>query len=1417
MSFKTGFAIGVALMMGVAAGAQSVPVAVPVPIATIGAGTGQAGVSTCTTGILSTAGSTLGDGCAPATAGLNSPQGVWVDAYNNIYIADYNNRAVRVVYNGGAALAAAITAANSGYAISGTRNAPAPAPVPGNVYTLAGVGATAPTAIAAVSSKYPCANYSTTGQPTGLNALGDGCPGAAAIVGPRAVTTDSDGNVFIMDYTDARVRVFCVNCAASTMAAQLIATENPGVTAVNGAIYTLVGVQNGYRDATIGSGGATVANTSVALLRSPTGISVSAADDVYMADNGNNAVRLLYNGGAAALALLTAEGITPTKGYVYTIAGAGCVSAANDKTGSVSTANACFTLTATDNVKGNASGINTPWSIYLDPNSNLYISDSGNSKVRVIYGGIANPLTLSGTLTTGNIYTFAGGGTSTANGITPTQLLFASTAAQGVGGDASGNIFLVDYLRGVIMEVYAQTGTLTTIAGGGTVSAAGGSCAGGTGPVSSNAFGNGCPGPQSKLSSPRGSVAVGLDGTLYFGDSTNSVVQKYIYGTSFPATNVGATSAPQAYAFTFNSAATLGAQAVSLATSEFASSDAGDTCTASLAAAQGSTCVVNAVFSPSRPGMRLGAISLAGATTKLGTQLLEGNGVGAGLTIDPGTISSVGTQLTATGVTVDAAGKIYVADGNSKSVVVYASAGSATGAAAITGLTAPAGVAVDGAGNIYVADSITNTVTESPAGGTAFVAVKIGLKSPHGLAIDAAGNLLIADTGNNRVASYAQNGVQAATLGITGLSAPQAVAVDAAGNIYVADTGNSRIVKFVPSTQTQSVIANVASNGVAADAAGDVFAFNGTSLLMYPASGSTVVTVATGFVTPAAVALDGSGNAVIADPGVAGLVYDQRTTGAYTFTVSPSTTSFTLSSSGNVTLTPGSPFAVNSNATNFTVASGTTNGCSGALASGTNCSESASFQSSGGGNFTGTVTFASNAMNASPITLVLKGTTTAKATTTALQVSATSGNYGTSFTLTATVTSATGTPLGSVTFYNGTAVLGTMAIDANGNAAGTFVLPAGSLSVTAAFTPSDTVFAASTSAAKTITVTPGTLTVTANNITRGYGQANPALTYTITGFVNGQTAATATTGTPSITTTATASSSQGTYTITAAQGTLTAANYTIAFVNGTLTISKASPTIAVSATPISVVSPASVTLTATITTAAGTPTGSVTFYSGTTSVGTATLSAASGGASATLTTTTLPVGTDAITAVYGGDTNFATATTAAITVTVFPAFGVSSSSTALTMPHGYQEVQAVLTINPGGRTDTLTFQCAGLPSQLSCVFSPASVALSGQTAAISVNMLVSNSNAKAEVRREGKGVMLALSPLSGMLLLLSRKRKVLPRLLALMLLTLGTSAALTGCGSTSAPTQSAGTYNFTVNVLSGSTTVQTMNYTLTVQ
>ena len=91
----------------------------------------------------------------------------------------------------------------------------------------------------------------------------------------------------------------------------------------------------------------------------------------------------------------------------------------------------------------------------------------------------------------------------------------------------------------------------------------------------------------------------------------------------------------------------------------------------------------------------------------------------------------------------------------------------------------------------------------------------------------------------------------------------------------------------------------------------------------------------------------------------------------------------------------------------------------------------------------------------------------------------------------------------------------------------------------------------------TLTITPATLTATANNASRTYGAANPAFSVTYTGFVNGEnssvidTLATATTA-------ANALSNVGSYAITASGAADN--NYSFTYVDGTLSITPATLT-----------------------------------------------------------------------------------------------------------------------------------------------------------------------------------------------------------------------------------------------------------------
>lgn len=103
--------------------------------------------------------------------------------------------------------------------------------------------------------------------------------------------------------------------------------------------------------------------------------------------------------------------------------------------------------------------------------------------------------------------------------------------------------------------------------------------------------------------------------------------------------------------------------------------------------------------------------------------------------------------------------------------------------------------------------------------------------------------------------------------------------------------------------------------------------------------------------------------------------------------------------------------------------------------------------------------------------------------------------------------------------------------------------------------PGDSNYSAATPVTQKIAVAPAVLTVTADSLSRPPNVDNPPLTYTITGFVNGDTVAVVT-GTAILSTTATKSSPYGSYPIAVAQGTLSATSYTFTLLNGVLNVTQ---------------------------------------------------------------------------------------------------------------------------------------------------------------------------------------------------------------------------------------------------------------------
>jgi hypothetical protein len=115
---------------------------------------------------------------------------------------------------------------------------------------------------------------------------------------------------------------------------------------------------------------------------------------------------------------------------------------------------------------------------------------------------------------------------------------------------------------------------------------------------------------------------------------------------------------------------------------------------------------------------------------------------------------------------------------------------------------------------------------------------------------------------------------------------------------------------------------------------------------------------------------------------------------------------------------------------------------------------------------------------------------------------------------------------------------------------------AGSYTVLASF-PGSADYSAGQALAN-FSIAQASLTVTADSTSRAYGVANPPLTASYRGFVNGESLATSgVTGSPSLSSPATASSPPGAYPLNIAAGTLSAANYAFTFAGGTLTVSAA--------------------------------------------------------------------------------------------------------------------------------------------------------------------------------------------------------------------------------------------------------------------
>jgi hypothetical protein len=398
------------------------------------------------------------------------------------------------------------------------------------------------------------------------------------------------------------------------------------------------------------------------------------------------------------------------------------------------------------------------------------------------------------------------------------------------------------------------------------------------------------------------------------------------------------------------------------------------------------------------------------------------------------------------------------------------------------------------------------------------VSGSLTLQQPQSVVVDGSGAVYIASTGDNHIVKVTASGsASVLDTGSITLQQPRGITLDAAGSIYIANTGDSSIVKVT--TSGGASIVNTEGTaleqpaGLAMDASGTLYIADPTAnhVVQVPASGPASV-AGTGNYTlnqPNSVALDSSGNVFIADAGNSRvLAIDRTTPPSLSFAQTPvgatsSAQTVTLTNLGNANLVfPGSATGTNpSLSANFILGSSSTcpqvNGpvLSAPFGPGVLCSLAVSFVPESEGSVSGSLIVMDNAGNAtSPYAsqvITLNGNAIDTVTALTLHSNLNPSAYGQAITFQATITAAGSPPAGTVTFYNGSAMLGSASIGANGVASiVASSLNVGSHSITANYAGNGDFLASSSSVlTQVVSKAASTVVLSASNVSPNAGDS----------------------------------------------------------------------------------------------------------------------------------------------------------------------------------------------------------------------------------------------------------------------------------------------------------------------------------------
>jgi hypothetical protein len=597
-----------------------------------------------------------------ASAHFHSPSSVAIDSTGNLYVADESNHTIRRVSAGGIVTTYAGTAGVSG-STDGTGAAarfllPSGVAIDGadNIYVADRNNHTI--------RKITAAGAVTTlaGTP-GVSGSTDGTGAAARFNGPGGLTVDGAGNVYVADWVNYIIRK---------------------VTAA-GVVTTLAGTA-GVRGSADGTGAA-------ASFNNPVGVAVDSAGNVYVADGLGHTIRKI-----------TAAGVVTTL--------AGTVNTPGSTDGPAATAL-----------------FRTPHGMAVDSAGNVYVSERSNHTIRKI--------TAAGTVTT------LAGKALTCGNIDSTGPAARFCLPSGIDVDSAGNLYVGDASNSSIRKITAA-GVVTTLAG-----STGYGSADGTGPAA-------------RFGGDTG-VAVDSTGNIYVADQSNSTIRKI--------TDVGVVTTLAGTAGVMGSADGAGGVARFYYPARVAVDSAGN------------------LYAADRFNHTIRKITATGLVTTLaGTAGQFGRTDGTGVAArfyDPASVA------------VDSAGNVYVADSNNHLIrkitdagVVTTLAGTARvsgsngGMGAVARFNRPTGVAVDSAGNVYVADTDNSIIRKVTAAG--FVTTLAGtagvsgsadgtgaaarFNRPASVVVDLAGDVYVADRFNSIIRKITAAGVTTTVAGRAGVT-----------------------------------------------------------------------------------------------------------------------------------------------------------------------------------------------------------------------------------------------------------------------------------------------------------------------------------------------------------------------------------------------------------------------------------------------------------------------------------------------------------------------------------------------------------------------------------------------------------------------------------------------------------------------